>query len=117
MASRQKVYFPSRLALSGTVSGNLIQQLEFSDHTEEVKLEPYDKNRVSGWTLKKENGESVLVVPKKTTAKFEGSIILIPGIADISDIPSLKDELVDGQRWLFPKLKKIGSDINITECH
>lgn len=98
MTSRQQVYFPRRLALSETVSGNLIQQLEFSDHSEEVKVEPYNKNRVSGWTLEKENGKSVLVVPKKTTAKFKGSVLLIPGIADISDIPSSKDDSANEQQ-------------------
>ena len=112
MVSRQKVYFPRRLALSGTVSGNLIQQLEFTDHIEEVELECYDKRGVSGWTLKKENGESVLVVPKKTTAKFEGSILLFP---DVATVPSSKDDSVNGQKWLSPKLKKINSDIDPTK--
>ncbi len=112
MASRQKVYFPPRLALSGTVSGNLIQQLEFSDYTEEVELTVYNKRGVSGWTLKKKNGESVLVVPKKTTAKFEGLILLLP---DVLTIPSSKDDSVDGQKWLLPKIKKIGSDIDLTK--
>ncbi len=112
MAFRQKVYFPPRIALSGTVSRNLIQQLEFSEYTEEVELEIYSKNGVSGWTLKKKNGESVLVVPKETTAKFKGSILLLP---DISTIPSSKDDSVDRQKWLLPKLKKIGSDIDLTK--
>ncbi len=58
------------------------------------------------------HGESVLVVPKKTTAKFEGSILLIP---NFSTIPSSKDELVDGQKWLFPKSKKINSDVDLTK--
>ncbi len=112
MAFRQKVYFPPRIALSGTVSRNLIQQLEFSEYTEEVELEIYSKNGVSGWTLKKKNSESVLVVPKETTAKFKGSILLLP---DISTIPSSKDDSVDRQKWLLPKLKKIGSDIDLTK--
>ena len=112
MASRQKVYFPRRLALSGTVSGNLIQQLEFSDHTEEVELKSYNKRGVSGWTLEKENGEIVLVVPKKTTAKFEGSILLIP---DVATVPSSKDDSVNRQKWLSPKLKKINPDIDLTK--
>lgn len=81
MALRRKVYFPPRLALSGTLGGNLIQQLEFRDHSEELDLIAYNKRGVSGWTVKKENGESILIVGKKTTAKFDGSILLIPDVS------------------------------------
>ena len=120
MASKQKVYFPSRLALSGTVGGNLIQQLEVSDHTEELNLIAYNKRGVSGWTVKKENGESILIVGKKTTAKFKGSILLIPNVSTTTTPSSIKQP-VDGQKWPSHKPLEIGLDTNLvkicTEVH
>jgi superfamily II DNA or RNA helicase len=114
MAPRQKVYFPPRLALSGTVSGNLIQQLEFSDHTEELDLIAYNKRRVSGWTVNKENGENILIIGKKTTAKFDGSILLIPDVSTTT-IQSSINKPVDGQKWLSHKPLEIGLDNNLTK--
>jgi len=108
MLFKEKILIPSRYLFINKVAENTIAQLDRVNSYEDVGIEGYKVRGVKGWTLHRENGEKILVVPQLTTIDPYGSVLLIPGI---TNLPTPENEYIQGTRWIKPRLR-IFSDLS-----
>lgn len=109
MTSKKRIYIPPRMAWQGKISGNPITQFEHSGRIEDVDVEDYSSRGVKGWTVRRPNGETILVTSKPTSANPYGAVLLMPGATSLSDG---KQEASEESRWLYPKTKVIDESFN-----
>ena len=107
MLYKEMMSFPSRSKFIYRIGSNEIQQLEFSDFSEEVGLEGYRVRGVSGWIAHRENGTKILIVREKTTANPFGEVLLIPNIPLVSPIGEIS---FVNSKWLYPKQIQISDE-------
>lgn len=101
MLFKESIFLPSRYSFIRKVGENTIAQLSWGNNCEDVGVEGYRFRGVKGWTLHRENGEKILVVPNITTIDPYGSVLFLP---EVIELPHLESEFPQGTRWLKPRI-------------
>ena len=107
MPQEECVYIPPRTAWKAKIAGNPITQLAHTGQVESVAVEHYNKGPVEGWTIRRRNSERILVVSEPTSENPFQAVLYMPGI---TSLPTKKEDMVAGWRWLQPKIAKLDQE-------
>ena len=107
MFFRETMLFPSRSKFKYKIGSNFVEQLEFSDFSEEVGLEGYRVRGVKGWIAHRENNTKTLIVSEKTSVNPFGEVLLIPNIPLKSPIGEIS---LQNSAWLKPRRLQISDE-------